>query len=235
MNRTTLYAVLFVLCLGGLAATFVFGDAFKYNNLGSFQIGGISYNSANGTKGIFRHQESARGDLKTFELSLDFNASSINHFNNVFQTAPANSGLRLELSKPGTVALIAAARNSAGFIPYIVAPNVSLNRWHSFDVKIDPDKHITVTLDGQPRINETNLTLAYEISDIAIGTGMSETRPFDGQIRNASISYRIIEPSGNGSIIGVRTALAAGAVIFLFLLSLRRRREIVDVDDSSPQ
>ncbi len=235
MKRSTLYAVLLAGCLVALLATFLFANAIQYRAFKSFQIGNINYNGAVGAKRIYLHAEDASSDLKSIDLTMSVEASSIHKYDNFFQTAPLNKGLRLELSKPSNLVLIAHAKNDSGYRPYLLTSNFRLNRWHKLSIKIDPQNHITIYFDGQLNASEMAPDLAYDISDVEIGAGFDTTRPFYGQIKDASISYQLIrQNSSAGTVTALRAIFIIGALVFLFLLSgLGKRREISDADNAS--
>jgi hypothetical protein len=220
MKRTSAKIAVLIVCSLALLATFIFPNLFQhYTTLSSYQETGLSYDSTVPLSKIYRHRENSGADIKSFNLSMSLRPTSVAHFDNAFQTAPMNSGLRLELAKPHVLALIAAAQNAQGFIAYVISTTFTLNTWHTFDVALDPEKHITIDFDGQQVFNQKDPTLAYSISDIAIGTGLSELRPFVGQIKDASFSYTFYElNSGAGAMLALRGALLAGLLISLFLL-----------------
>ena len=233
MKKSTLYVVLLVICIVALLATFVFRDAFEPNRtVSSFTAENVSYDSSNPAQ-IYRHLEVARGSLKTFQLSMGFEPTSISSYNNAFQTAPANSGLRLELSKPNTLALVAGSRNADGYRVYVISSALSLNQWHAIHISIDMENHITVNFDGKNIVDEMDPDLTYDISDVEIGTGLSGTRPFFGQIRNASFSYRIL--AGTWRITAFRVTFFALICFLLFLINGLDSPEEGDRDGDAEQ
>jgi hypothetical protein len=218
VKKNTLYGVLLAACIVALLATFSNPNAFQpYKTLASFQAKNIDYSSSDQAKQTYRHLEGARSDLKSFDLSMYFNATSVGQFSNVFQTAPLNDGLRLELASPNTLALIAGANNTDHYLVYIITTAFSFNRWHRFTLRVDPQKYLTANFDGQITVNAMDPEVTYAISDVEIGTGFSHTRPFLGQIKDASFSYRLL--SDTGRLTAFRVLFVVGALLLVFLIN----------------
>lgn len=223
VKKSTLYNVALAGCILALVATFIFPDTFEfYRTLKSFHAENIRYNSADPAKQVYRRLEDAHGSLRSFELSMTFKPTSLDGYSNAFQTAPANSGLRLELAKPSLAAIIAAAKNSTGYLVIVATDALSLGNWHTFFLRADPRNHVTVIVDGQTTVDETYPELSYDISDVEIGQGFSQApRPFSGQIKNASISYRLLS---GGDTVPFRVLFVVGALVALSLSGGVRKR-----------
>ncbi len=230
MKRATVYGILCLACVAGLLVIFVFPDIFRNETVGSFEISGINYNSRGVDHVPFRRVEdtdSATYDSKQLELTMLMRPYSGRKFGNAFQTAMGNSGVRLELSPPHTLALVIGSTEKLGYTAYVLTSAFSLNKWHTFHLRINRTNHIIVEIDGVPLVNAKNPALNYSIAEIAIGTGFNETRPFDGQIRDGSLAYRFFQTS-TGSSVGVSAAkivLAVLALAFVLLFIAEGRRK----------
>lgn len=221
MTRKTVFATLFLLSLGALIALFVMPNPFLYNSLASSKIAGIAYSGHARPRDFHETTELVRGKIMKIAIAMQFRASSIGQFDNVFQTAPMNSGVRLELSKPNTLAVIVGADNVSGYLPYIVTKTFSLNRWHSFVMDVSQSNHVHIFFDDKPIVDQTDPSLLYDVTDIAFGTAFNKTRTFNGEIKDASISYGIYEvnPNGASTLNGMKIGCFVLGLIFLFFLS----------------
>ena len=178
---------------------------------------GITYDGAATHPAMYRHSEEMPSSSNELALALQFEAPLAPKYGDVFQTAPVNKGLRMELSSPSQLAVIAAAHNGAGFIPYIITKTFVFRKWHTFALTITREKHIVARFDGHAIVDEADPDLDYALSDIVIGTGVNEMRPFNGRIRDGSITYVLYQHSGNAYLNGFR-AFCILAALVLFVL-----------------
>jgi hypothetical protein len=94
-------------------------------------------------------------------------------------------------------------------------------------LKINRTNHVLVEVDGVPLVNGRNPSLNYGISEIAIGTGFNETRPFDGEIRDASLAYSFYKKSTGSNVqsSAAKGVLGVLSLAFLFLFIAEGRRK----------
>jgi hypothetical protein len=123
------------------------------------------------------------------DLSFQIKLHRIENLNNPFQTAPINRGIRMEVALPSTLALVIGGKTSSGFIAVNVTESLEANRWYSVKLSIDRNNHIQVMLENAIVANLIDERIGYEISDIAMGTGFSKTRGFNGAVKDFSIEY----------------------------------------------
>jgi len=74
---------------------------------------------------------------------------SITDYNNVFQTAPENQGIRLELAKPSTLSLVVGHTGQQGLKGFILTRSLQLDRWYYSKYNHYPEKRVKVALDGR--------------------------------------------------------------------------------------
>jgi hypothetical protein len=219
MTKKVICAILLVVCVAGLAGTFLFSGMFQHDDpVKSFSTGNATYKS--GAPAAFQHHESVQAGVESFSLSMSVFAVSIRGFEDLFQTADGNAGARLELSKPdtNTLALIVGSNRPPGYIPYVITRSFALNQWHTFDLRIDRNNHIIARFDGAQVVDQTEPTLSYAISDVALGSGLSGLRPFRGQIKNAAVSYTLFARRVNtGALFAMRIVFGLGIVLFVML------------------
>jgi len=163
---------------------------------------------------------------KKIEIRFRMKVNSVGNFDNVFQTAPANSGIRMELggSSGKSFGLVIGdkKKDCRGFL---ITSNLILGRWYDVRVNIDRNKDIRVYLDNIAVIDESLEEINYDLSDIVIGTGFSRTRPFDGEIKDFSISgvlfYRLLP------VTALLLAQLLAGLLFLISLFLVRMQAAV--------
>ncbi len=136
--------------------------------------------------------ESGSPVAKELSISFDMCYDALWNHNNLFQTAPFNSGVRMELSEkePASIYLIVGeSKSSAGFRSFKLADGVLSSGWHSVSVNIDRTNRVRGYFDGKKAIDARDKNLSYLISEIAVGTGFSKSRRFDGSISNFNLEY----------------------------------------------
>lgn len=162
---------------------------------------------------------------KSLVVAMQFRPFGIQGYQDVFQTAPLNSGMRLEIGAPHTLALIVAAKNAEGFVPYILSTTLEENQWHSLEIVSGFDSRLTVRLDGQTVVDVVDPLLSYEVADLRLGEGFDETRFLRGQIKNGSVVYQVEVPNTMSALesLLVRTMFLIGglACFFRFARTLR--------------
>ncbi len=140
-------------------------------------------------KEYFETQDSS---LKELNVGFSFNAYSISNWNNIFQTADENHGVRLELGSPSGMSLVIGADSDSGLKGYTLTDSLNPGEWYSFKLNISPEKRIKAFLNDKKVLDIKDPSLDYRISHIAVGTGFSKTRPFDGRVKEFSISYHLM-------------------------------------------
>jgi hypothetical protein len=213
-NKTGLMLCLLSAVL--LAYSFFFADNLAYRRLYSVSHRNIHFDSASADKallGIKEFPETYSGDQTVKELTLAFRMKPADLFyDNVFQTAPGEQGVRMELysetGRRGNLFLYISSEDGS-LSEYLLRGRVKTGRWYSVALKIHKNKRISVSVNGLPVLNRREGTIDYKISDIAIGTGCSKSRNFQGEIRDFSIEYTFYR----------RVAGIAAGVFILKLLS----------------
>lgn len=194
---TTVFLISFFAVL--LLFTFIYQDAIIYKRAKTIKIDNAAFGSeARDSQPLppavtFAPQGDDNFTFRDVEIRFKMKAHSITEYNNVFQTAAVNTGIRLELAKPSILALIVGSRGPEGFKGFILTRSLELNKWHSVHIKISRDKRLKVSLDNRTVVDSPERDIYFNLSDIALGTGFSRTRPFDGSIGNFSMTARFFE------------------------------------------
>ncbi len=252
MSRRILLIVTIVVCLFAVIQLFAFPNALRLQVLDRYDDSGISYDSFSpllGTHEVivpvrasapFMHLNPNTGlaeDLTTrsFHISMSLVARSLAGFPNAFQTAPGNAGVRLEFT-PGMAALVVATyQGNWRIIP--ISTSFRVNDPHTIDVTIDAQDRVVIVLDGRTAVDEVIPDLSYEISDVVVGSGYSKSRPFVGEIHDASVSFQIarLRPNGDALVSDLKVALTAIMLTCLyFLIGPERMARTISLGNASP-
>lgn len=148
-------------------------------------------------------------------ISFDFKFYGFkNTYENVFQTADGNNGIRMEFGKGGLGGgwglVMPGADGQLDFISQQTVPSRGV--WHHVDIRRE-DADIELYLDGA-FVGKTvlkNQNIAMD--NIAVGTGFSKTRPFNGEVKNFRLTTSL-HPHR------VPTLLLIGGQVLLLLLAL---------------
>jgi len=224
---------LFVFLCVALILVTIKADIFCFKAEKKIKFSGINYDSCSANKTLRMYKElkgaSASGPVD-ISISFKMKIYSIGESNNVFQTAPGNVGLRLELTKPSTAALVWTCSQDClsddGLKGSVISKTLELNKWYTVSIILKKSKHLKVLFDNQVVYNN-DYQFLIEFSDIAVGTGFSKTRDFDGAIKDFIIQYNIY--TENKDIIRflplfrVFVFLGAGVLILFWILQQRNK------------
>jgi hypothetical protein len=167
------------------------------------------------------------------EALLEFEAREIDiHFrmfvyrkgdyHNVFQTAPANEGLRLELNGAGHLALVVPEQSGAGkkVRGIYLTRRLQAGQWYLVRIRIDRSHRLQAWLNNLPVIDIRDTTWGYALSDVAVGTGFSRTRPFHGKVDDFTLAFEAWRPKVffRLALLSLRTLFAAMSLTLAVLL-----------------
>lgn len=153
-------------------------------------------------------------------IGFRLNAYSMGEYSNVFQTAKTNCGIRLELSKPSSLAIVTAIKHRlfTSAQGLLATRSFRPGRWYDVRIASAGRKDLSVFLDGILVIDSPPGNLAYDISEITVGTGFSQERRFDGKIEGFFIEYDVREKKeGMYQILRV-TTISFFVIGILFLI-----------------
>lgn len=193
----TLKFLFYLLLVNIITIFFIYSqrDSLQYSSIYSKKYSNIEYDSKSKDKRLSSYKEfkeTKKSDLKDIEISFDATVYSVSQYDNIFQTAPENKGVRMEISKPSALGLVVGY--DMKFMKFKlrgfpIANQLKLNKKYNIKIKLDKFNHVNIYLDNELITDTSNKYINYEISDIAIGTGFSKTRPFNGRIEDFSIKY----------------------------------------------
>ena len=122
------------------------------------------------------------------EISVEFRYDNLHEeFENIFQTAAGNNGLRFELTTVGmngNGGLVFMQNNKEDVISIGALPLPKI--WHTLETKII-DNTLAVYLDGA-LVGEKKIDSSQVLfNDVAFGTGFSKERSFSGEVKNFNV------------------------------------------------
>lgn len=202
-----------------LSALIIYKNTFEYKMIGRSQYANINYDSRSKDRKLAvvkRYKESRRPDAMDMRISFKMKAYSISEWNNIFQTAPSNTGIRMELSKPSTLSLLIGSRDSAMFRAVDLTKKMTFDEWHTVEIEIRKNNDLKIFFDDKPVVSTLIGNIDFDVSDIAIGTGFSLTRDFDGELSDFKISYDLLKKAGVSTMF-LLSALRMLAM-FLFII-----------------
>ena len=188
------YLVAVIFFLGAYLFLVFFPETIEYESIGSVKHTGIGYSGRPPGPALpeaTQFLERRPSDARDLRISFNVRVTGTSAFDNLFQTAPGNQGVRMELGQPSVLALVVGSREPGGLSGFIVSRAVEHGRWHSVWLSISRDNRIRAFFDGKLALDVKNPKLDYAISDIAFGIGFSKTRPFRGELSNVSMEYRL--------------------------------------------
>ena len=225
--KPLLYFLLIISSLMLLMLTI--NDDVKYKTVKSVTHSGVYFDSHSNNSAlasIKEFSETVRSEAKDINISFKMKAYSIGQYNNVFQTAQLNSGIRMELASPSTAALVVGCGNENRCTGVIISNNFEINKWYMVTIDLDRRSHLRVSLNGDVVVNGKYPGLNYSLSEFAVGTGLSKTRPFDGVIEDFSVHYSLLAEYYNADLIIfiLKDILFLLNIMILFYLLIHQRR-----------
>ena len=88
-----------------LASLSIYSDPLTLREIRHEELRGLAYDSRasdEGLRAVKRYEETASAKLSEMDISFEMKVYRIAGYGNVFQTAPLNKGIRMELSEPNT-------------------------------------------------------------------------------------------------------------------------------------
>jgi hypothetical protein len=183
--------ILFVLSFVGIAATSFATSRLEYERTQTFQVQGFAVNNSH-SEPQYEHVQTQDEPNKSFAISFDFQTHALGTppyiYQNVFQTAPLNTGLRLEISPTGVLAMVSGEKPPQG-APHVLTGSLTPAAWHHFRMNVDVLGNLDMQLDNEAVVKQSDPPIQYVLSDIVIGNGFSKTRPLNGEIKNIQLQY----------------------------------------------
>lgn len=178
---------------------------------------GDSYDSRSSSMPVHREKSIPEGRAAT-SVEMDFQAEIYENtgaYSNLFQTAPVNSGLRMELSKTNELALVYSQSNG-NVTALTVVPKVEFNHPYRISIKYLAESRLLLASADGKEVSITDPAAAPAFTDFALGKGFDQNRVFSGRIQDFNVRVKTMSPWPAGRIIG---AALTGLPSILILLS----------------
>ncbi|MGY8817524.1 MAG: hypothetical protein ACKVHB_07140, partial [Pseudomonadales bacterium] len=135
----------------------------------------------------------------------------------MFQTAPLNQGIRMEIS--GSTAQLNVANSSvpAGIKKLVLTTTLNTGQWYTLGVEALNGSFVKVRFDGKDVVNYRDSDISIETSELLVGSGFDVSRVFRGEIRNISILKGNLQLPHQGLFFVYTTFVG---MVFLFCFSL---------------
>lgn len=132
--------------------------------------------------------EISPADNAYVHLKLRFRVDSVAGYPNVFQTAPVNSGIRMEISGT-TAAIVVPDKSVLGELKGLtLSTTVKTGQWYQLEVEALNGAFVHAKLEGQNVANYVSEGISMETSQLLVGGGFDVSRAFRGQIDNISVT-----------------------------------------------
>jgi len=193
----------------------------------------IEYNSASKDVQLSRikeFNEAVKGSSYAMNLAFKMKVFAIHGYNNIFQTAPGNDGVRMELVEPSSLGLVISNETRQRFTGLRISDAVVMGKQYFIQIVISKNKHVCVWMNGEKRIDTVVSAINPAVSEIAVGTGYSKSRRFDGVINDFNLKYSIYKKknrllsvlkAGGGAAVGILIAYP----VFLFTFFQHNRQQ----------
>jgi len=129
-----------------------------------------------------------KSDNAYVRLKLRFRAESTEGNPNLFQTAPVNRGMRMEISGSTAAIVVPDSAAPGGLKGITLTTELKTGQWYTLDVEALNGGFVRVSLDGHSVANYAAPTLSMETSELLVGGGFDQSRFFRGQIENISVA-----------------------------------------------
>ncbi len=134
----------------------------------------------------------ALGEIKNSDhayvhLKLRFRADSTEGYPNVFQTAPVNRGMRMEISGSMAAIVIPDLAVPSGLRGLTLTTTLKSGQWYALEVEALNGAFVRASLDGHLVANYVGPSLSMETSQLLVGGGFDTLRAFRGDIKDISI------------------------------------------------
>ncbi len=127
-------------------------------------------------------------DNAYIHLKLRFRTDSTEGNPNVFQTAPVNRGMRMEISGSTAAIVVPDLSVPGGLKGLTLTTELKTGQWYALEIEALNGAFVRVTLDGNQVSDYASAGLSMETSQLLIGRGFDASRTFRGRIENITIT-----------------------------------------------
>ena len=143
--------------------------------------------------GLGRTPPIAIGEIKKSDnayvhLKLRFRADSTDGYPNLFQTAPANRGIRMEINGATVGINFPDSAVQGGLKGLTLTTVLKTGKWYTLEVEALNGAYVRAELDGHNVAYYASAGISFDASRILVGGGFNASRIFRGEIENISVT-----------------------------------------------
>ena len=200
-----------------LIQSFTYVNTAQYKEIKTVSYANINYDSRSKDPGVAFVKQFLEKDSATIkEIAVNFNMVVYSTENaGIFQTAPLNSGLRMEIDQASALNLIIRSKDG-NFQTLKLVDRVELNKTYRLRINLNRESKLSINV-NEGRGDAVLNNIDYAISEILVGTGYDKSLNFDGRLSDFSVDYKLFNrvPSLLQNFIGM--LLFISFMYFLFL------------------
>ncbi len=165
----------------------------------------------------------ALGEIKNpdnayIRIKLRFRAQSTEGYPNLFQTAPVNLGMRLEISGSNASIVVRDLAEPSGVKGLTLTTELKKGQWYELEIEALNGAFIRALLDSHPVFNYAGANLSMDTSQILVGGGFDASRAFHGQVDNISVIKGNLPHPPHQRLMAVYMILAVLIALFFYVL-----------------
>jgi hypothetical protein len=159
-----------------------------------------------------------------FRLKLRFRVDDTEGLPNLFQSAPANEGIRVEISG-ANAAIIMPERPSVapGTRQMLLTTELVKGKWHVLELEAENGGFVFGSFDGRGIALYAGYDISIAMSQFIVGSGFDASRPFRGEIADISLDKGNLAGPPSRAMTLVYVIYTLLVIIFLVLLCLSLR------------
>jgi hypothetical protein len=123
-----------------------------------------------------------------FSANFTFKGGHKNTPENIFQTAPFNSGIRLELNGSTLGVIYSDYQKSNGYTAFILQKNLNINEVHHIKIEALTKEFLRISVDDHVETIRSPY-LIFATNEFLIGGGFSLDRTYSGEIGDIKFKY----------------------------------------------
>lgn len=236
MSKNKLLLLLVCLLLLSLLA----GNIFNYKTIYKQSAGLKNFDSTKEAPVVLTGEKYTPPRLpknvtKSISISFDFKINGVKQWDNLFQTADYNNGIRMELDKGNNCALVINSSGDTGLVG-IPLQKFDNNIWYNVRIIKKTNELPSVFVNNKKQeiiasdtelINNTN---SFAVDKIIIGSGFDQNRTFNGQIKNFKCSFSV--KVYNHTIEKIFSIIIYCILFLLIILSVLKAKEEYKINEN---
>ncbi|PPK74164.1 hypothetical protein B0F87_11195 [Methylobacter tundripaludum] len=151
-------------------------------------------------------------------IKLRFRVESTEGYPNLFQTAPVNLGMRMEISGSTAAIVVRDLAEPSGVKGLTLTTELKTGQWYELEIEALNGGFIRALLNSHPVFNYAGASLSMDTSQLLVGGGFDASRAFRGQIEDISVIKGNLPRLPHQRLLVVYVLLAVLITFFFFVL-----------------